>query len=149
MSGAKRIFIGSRNGESLGEGQVGGMLMKSAAVTLALLGIPLAVHAQHTPAPGHWPQWRGPNRDGVSTETGLLRKWPVGGPKLLWKSSGIGEGMSPPSIAGGLIYVTGYREDEEFLSAMDGTGKIIWSRHLGPNPGEYKLMRYLSQRFII
>jgi len=57
------------------------------------------------PAPGHWPQWRGPLRDGDSTETDLLREWPKEGPKLLWKTTGLGEGMGCLSIAGGLIFV--------------------------------------------
>lgn len=41
---------------------------------------------------GEWPQWRGPNRDGVSTESGLLKNWPEGGPKLLWEIKGLGTG---------------------------------------------------------
>src|SRR5688500_2155385 len=40
--------------------------------------------------PGEWPQWRGPNRDGISTETGLLDSWPKEGPPLLWKVGGLG-----------------------------------------------------------
>ena len=50
------------------------------------------------PAAGDWPQWRGPNRDGKSAETGLLQSWPDGGPALLWKAAGLGvgyAGMSP------------------------------------------------------
>src|SRR5687767_2178712 len=45
------------------------------------------------PGSGDWPQWRGPNRDGVSAETGLLRQWPEGGPKVLWTAA-TGEGFS-------------------------------------------------------
>ena len=41
-----------------------------------------------------WPQWRGPNRDGISSETGLLESWPKGGPPLLWKIQGLGEGYA-------------------------------------------------------
>src|SRR3974377_245639 len=40
------------------------------------------------------PQWRGPNRDGKSAETGLLGQWPAGGPRLAWKAQGLGEGYS-------------------------------------------------------
>ncbi len=54
-----------------------------------------------------WPQWRGPNRDGVSAEKGLLQKWPAAGPEKLWTISGLGGGYSTPSIAGGLIYGMG------------------------------------------
>jgi hypothetical protein len=51
-----------------------------------------------------WPQWRGPNRDGKSTETGLLKSWPEEGPELFWSTNGIGKGWSSPSIAGDSIY---------------------------------------------
>jgi len=46
-----------------------------------------------------WPQFRGPNRDGKSRETGLLKKWPEAGPRLVRTISGLGEGYSSPSIA--------------------------------------------------
>ncbi|HUS72085.1 MAG TPA: hypothetical protein VMY06_03390 [Sedimentisphaerales bacterium] len=54
-----------------------------------------------TPAPGHWPQWHGPNRDNVSTETSLLKQWPDGGPPLLWKATGLGKGVMSLAVAGG------------------------------------------------
>ena len=47
-----------------------------------------------------WPQWRGPNRDGKSAETGLLASWPQGGPRLAWKTQGLGEGYALPRRAG-------------------------------------------------
>ena len=50
-----------------------------------------------------WPQWRGPNRDGVSKETGLLKQWPAEGPPLVWKAVGAGTGYSSLAIAGGRI----------------------------------------------
>ena len=56
-----------------------------------------------------WPQWRGPNRDGVCKETGLLKQWPQGGPKLLWEISGLGPGYSTVSIAKGKLYTMGDR----------------------------------------
>src|SRR6266851_2135582 len=54
-----------------------------------------------------WPQWRGPQRNGHSLETGLLREWPQDGPKLLWQATNVGSGFSTPSIAGGRIYLLG------------------------------------------
>ena len=48
-----------------------------------------------------WPQWRGPNRDGKSADTGLLKEWPAGGPKLAWKATGLGQGLSNMSVAAG------------------------------------------------
>jgi len=57
-----------------------------------------------------WPQWRGPNRDGKSLEKGLLKRWPAGGPRLVWKLRGIGQGFSSVSLGGGLLYVTGRKQ---------------------------------------
>ena len=75
----------------------------------------------------NWPQWRGPNRDGKSTETGLLKKWPETGPTLLWSSEVIGNGFSSPSISGGMLYITGIDDEKmEFLTAMDLQGNVKW-----------------------
>ncbi len=54
-----------------------------------------------------WPQWLGPKRDGVWRETGLVEKFPAGGPKLLWKEP-IGVGYAGPAVAGGKVFVTDY-----------------------------------------
>lgn len=80
-----------------------------------------------------WPQWRGPQRDGTSRETGLLKEWPAGGPKLLWQVKDIGHGYSTPAVVGGRIYVLGNRgEANEFVQALDGKdGRMVWSTRLG------------------
>lgn len=77
---------------------------------------------------GIWPQFRGPNRDGVSRETGLLKQWPAGGPPLLWKAHGIGTGNSAPSAAGGVLYGMSNRGGDECVWALqEATGKEVWS----------------------
>ena len=74
-----------------------------------------------------WPQWRGPNRDGKSTERGLLKAWPSGGPALVWQAQGVGEGYSSFSVANGRVYTLGARGGTEYVMAFDeGTGKKIW-----------------------
>ena len=74
-----------------------------------------------------WPQWRGPARDGISTETGLLTSWPAGGPGLLWTASGLGEGYSAVSVAGDRVYVMGQRDVRQAVMAFDAaTGRKIW-----------------------
>ena len=74
-----------------------------------------------------WPQWRGPNRDGISAETGLLESWPAGGPPLLWKTQGLGEGYASFSVVGGRLYTQGQRGNQEFVIAIDtNTGKQLW-----------------------
>ena len=76
----------------------------------------------------NWPQWRGPNRDGISKETGLLKKWPAEGPPLAWKASGAGRGFSSFSVANGKLYTMGLRGDREFIIAFDvATGKEAWA----------------------
>lgn len=79
-----------------------------------------------------WPGFRGINRDGKSAETGLLKKWPKGGPKLLWTKDGIGHGYSSAAIAEGSIYVTGLVETEGLLTALDLKGKVKWKINYGP-----------------
>ena len=89
-----------------------------------------------------WPQWRGPNRDGISTETGLLKEWPDDGPKLLWKAEGLGAGYSGPSIVGNLLYTMGDIDGKECVMALDWKkgGKKVWTTPIGPvrhNGGGY------------
>ncbi|MFC1738418.1 PQQ-binding-like beta-propeller repeat protein [Planctomycetota bacterium] len=79
-----------------------------------------------------WPQWHGPNRDAKSTETGLMKKWPEGGPELLWSADGLGTGFSTVSIAGGMIYTTGMIDKEGVLFAFDLKGKLKWQKIYGP-----------------
>jgi len=78
-----------------------------------------------TPAPG-WAQWRGPRRDGISPETGLLASWPEGGPPLLWKFEKLGRGWSSPIVTGGRVYVTGDVEDDLVIFAFKTAGRILW-----------------------
>src|SRR5688500_3677038 len=83
-----------------------------AAQALAVaVAAPAAAPAQRLARAGDWPQWRGANRDNVSTETGLLKRWPKDGPPLAWKSTGVGEGYSSVSVAGGRIFTMGDGND--------------------------------------
>lgn len=84
-----------------------------------------------------WPQWRGPNRDDVSTETGLLKEWPPEGPKMVWKADGIGRGYSSVSVAGGKIFTMGDKEGSSHVFALDMTGKILWDAKVGKAGGNY------------
>ena len=86
-----------------------------------------------------WPQWRGPQRDGVSKETGLLQEWPKEGPKQLWQVKDIGYGFSTPSVVGDRLYLLGNKgADNEYVQARSvADGKEIWTARLGkvgPNP---------------
>ena len=72
-----------------------------------------------TEVPGEWPQWRGARRDGISTETGLLKQWPADGPAQLWKTNGLGNGYSTVSITKGRIFTMGLKGNREFVIALD------------------------------
>jgi outer membrane protein assembly factor BamB len=78
-------------------------------------------------------QWRGPQRNGCSQETGLLKQWPKEGPKLVWEIKDLGTGYSTPAVVGGTLYLLSSQgldnESVRALSAKDG--KQIWSTRLG------------------
>lgn len=79
-----------------------------------------------------WPQFHGPRRDNRSTDTGLLQRWPEGGPPLLWQAEGIGEGWATVAISGGKIYTAGNIADETVITALDLDGKQLWQAKNGP-----------------
>lgn len=80
-----------------------------------------------------WPQWRGPARTGTSSERGLLRQWPAGGPKLLWQVNDIGDGYSTPAVKGERLYLLSNRGMEnEFVQALSTRdGKVVWTTRVG------------------
>jgi outer membrane protein assembly factor BamB len=103
-----------------------GKLGSLAVLGSVILGAILTAVAQKPVA--DWPQWRGPNRDGVSKETGLLKQWPQGGPPLAWKATGAGTGYSSMAIANGRIFTMGLRGDKEYIIAFDvATGREAWA----------------------
>jgi outer membrane protein assembly factor BamB len=83
-------------------------------------------------AAADWPQWRGPERDGVSAEAGLLKQWPAGGPPLVWKATGLGGGFSSVSLVGDRIFTMGDKEGASYVVALSrGDGKVLWSAKAG------------------
>lgn len=71
-------------------------------------------------------QWRGPARDGIFHETGLLKSWPDGGPQQILEVEKIGKGWSSPILAGDMIYTTGMIDTLDYLTAIDMQGNIKW-----------------------
>ena len=93
---------------------------------------PLAAACWLSAYAADWPQWRGPNRDGISKETGLLDSWPAGGPHLFWKTQGLGEGYSSFAVVGDRLYTQGQQGNQEFVIAFDTrTGKQLWKTPSG------------------
>ena len=83
--------------------------------------------------PAGWPNYRGPNRDGKSTETGLLKQWPAGGPKELWNRALGGSGYSSFSIADGMIYSTGENGGRLFITGIElESGTIKFNEAVAP-----------------
>lgn len=77
---------------------------------------------------GDWNQFRGPNRDNLSPERGLLASWPDQGPPQAWTARGIGEGYSAVSISNGRVYTMGNVGQEEKVMCLDlESGREIWS----------------------
>lgn len=111
--------------------------MKSRWFFLVALGLGLFSLAASA---ADWPQWRGPQRNGISQETGLLKEWPKEGPRLLWQVKDIGEGYSTPAVVGNRLYLLSNRGlDNEFVQALEvKDGKQIWSTRLGKvgNPNQ-------------
>lgn len=91
-----------------------------------------------------WPQWRGPNRDGCSAETGLLKQWPDGGPKVVWQVDSVGAGYSSVAIKGDQIFTQGDLDGVEHIicfSAKDGS--TLWA--VQPEPVKQSLAAKLAE----
>jgi outer membrane protein assembly factor BamB len=88
-----------------------------------------------------WSQWRGPERNGISQERGLLQEWPEGGPPLAWRVDNIGSGYSTPAVVGDRLFLLGNEGlDNEFVQARSaGHGAPIWSQRIGSvgNPKQF------------
>ena len=109
------------------------LILAIVTLSLSLLWTSVPGSASIGNSSSDWPQWRGPKRDGISQETGLLRQWPADGPKLLWQANDIGDGYSTPSVVGSRIYVMSNRGFEnEFVQALSTQdGKPVWTTRVG------------------
>jgi outer membrane protein assembly factor BamB len=76
-------------------------------------------------------EWRGPDRSGIYNETGLLKKWPPDGPKLLWEAGNMGDGYSSATVTGDAVYITGRKDSSDVLTALTPEGKIKWTTIYG------------------
>jgi outer membrane protein assembly factor BamB len=81
---------------------------------------------------GDWPQWRGPTRDGLSTETGLARQWPAGGPPVAWTATGLGKGYGTVALQGDRLYLQGTIGTSSAVFCLRrADGGQVWVRTLG------------------
>lgn len=107
--------------------------LASAIACLCLLQSAVTANDAILANKGTWPQWRGPGRDDLTAETGLLQSWPDGGPTLTWSFEDCGIGYSGPAISNDRLYILGSREGEELLICLDvNSGKEQWTAPIGP-----------------
>ena len=108
------------------------MRLRSIALVLVFSAMPAALQAQpaanRLAAKSDWPQWRGPNRDGISAEKGLLKSWPKDGPPLAWQGKGLGGGYSSVVVSGGKIFTMGgVRGGESLIAVSAQDGSPLWT----------------------
>jgi outer membrane protein assembly factor BamB len=112
-------------------------MRRSRFVLFAAFALALAGPASHVPgatgiAAGNWPQWRGPQRNGLSPDIGLLAAWPQAGPPLAWTGKGLGAGFSSLAVVGGRIYTMGDRRDGQYVIALnEENGQPVWATRVG------------------
>ena len=120
-----RAYTGTRRGANVITNSLCGSTGRALTKWIVAAGVLLLLSRAPAIA-GDWPQFRGPERDAKSTDTKLLKKWPEGGPKLLWTKTGLGAGYTQAIVAGGTIYVTGSIDTEGYVHAFDLDGTPRW-----------------------
>ncbi|MFO0841261.1 MAG: PQQ-binding-like beta-propeller repeat protein [Gemmataceae bacterium] len=113
-------------------------MLRAAVLALACAGIVFSSPAPSQPPAkvADWPCFRGAGRDNHSPDKGLLKSWPTGGPKLVWKGVGVGEGYSSVAVAGDKVFTMGDKGRSAYLFALSrSTGKPLWSARVGEMGG--------------
>lgn len=117
----------------------GGKLLCLAAITSALvvLSFTASLSGAEAAAATDWPRWRGPDNNGISTETGWTTDWPKEGPKILWKAS-VGVGFSSVSVAEGRVFTMGHKDKQDIVWCFAAdSGKELWTHKYACSPGDY------------
>ncbi len=108
--------------------------MRRVVTTLCLFALAFTISADA--AEPDWPAFRGADRTDVSKDKGLLAEWPEGGPKVVWKTTGLGIGYSSVSVMGDKVYTLGDLEDGCYLFAFGrAKGEKLWQLKLGATGG--------------
>ena len=108
-------------------------MLKRYGMPATLVVLLAAALSAQTPVNTDWPQWRGPDRNGVSRETGLLKQWPSGGPTLLWRVTNLGAGYGSLAVKGDRIYVQMMIGKQSAVASLNrANGQIVWSKSIGP-----------------
>jgi outer membrane protein assembly factor BamB len=108
------------------------MVKSRLVMILVLAGAMFTLLEAQAPAGFDWPQWRGPDRTGLSKETGLLKQWPASGPPRVWSISNLGAGYGTVAIKGDRIFVQSLIGRQSAVVSLNrADGKLVWSRALG------------------
>jgi outer membrane protein assembly factor BamB len=101
------------------------------------LSVSTVTRSQSAPtASTDWTQWRGPQRTGISPETGLLQQWPAAGPPVAWSITGVGEGYGTAAVSGSRLFVQGMRGRDTMVHGINlADGKYLWSKNVGSAGG--------------
>ncbi|PQO31009.1 polyvinylalcohol dehydrogenase [Bremerella cremea] len=114
------------------------MIVRTSLLAFSLLCVGFAVPTHAAESSKDWPQWRGPNRDGKSSETGLLASWEEKKPKLLWMGEGLGQGYASVSIVGDKLYTTGNFDDGQAVVCFDlSQQQVAWKQNLTSSVPEH------------
>jgi len=106
---------------------------RTTLVSTLIVMVALAVVVQGADCP----RFRGPAGDGAFAETGLLKQWPEGGPKLAWSKTGLGLGYSSATVVDGTVYITGMDDEKQgHLYAFGLDGSLKWKAAYGPELGK-------------
>jgi outer membrane protein assembly factor BamB len=109
-------------------------MMKRYGSFAAVVTLLAAALGAQTTVTTDWPQWRGPDRNGISKETGLLKQWPPIGPTQLWRVTTLGAGYGSVAVKGDRIYVQMMTGRQSSVASLNrANGQILWSRALGPS----------------
>lgn len=100
---------------------------------ILLVGPILAIIFFHVNYAQDIAQWRGPFRNGIYPDKGLLKSWPVNGPVMQWSASGVGTGHSSVVVYDNQVYVTGMKDGTDYLTAFSLNGKQLWQIPFGPS----------------
>lgn len=111
-------------------------ITRSITALVLAAGAAVVIHGQTAAGTIDWPQWRGPDRTGISKETGLLAQWPAAGPAVVWSVSNLGGGYGSIAVSGDRVFVQGMRDRQSIVSVVNrADGKNLWSKALGTAGG--------------
>ncbi|MQA30344.1 MAG: PQQ-binding-like beta-propeller repeat protein [Luteitalea sp.] len=105
------------------------LIGRSAAIVTAA---GLAAAVPQAQAPLDWPQWRGPDRSGISRESTLLTQWPAAGPPVVWSATNLGAGYGSISVSGERVFVQGMRNRQSTVTSLNrADGRVVWQKAVG------------------